>query len=187
MQRVNIGLEGGRHCLVVVTPVKYECGLNSLTCTFARSKNFRNFLNSDVTWAWLFVHQLVQENIKAPYQPVWGESTGDIETYYFFFFPSFLNTDMAQVIENPPSWKPRTYLSYTVNTMAADALAPCVARASAAMVLTQPSHHIPVKPPVTQIHRFFTYGMFTPMRFCTQVASLLTTTLSCFLHSICGW
>ena len=55
----------------------------------------------------------------------------------YLHFMSFLHTDMTQVVEMlPSSSKIRTYLFNMVNIMCADVLAPCVARASATMILT---------------------------------------------------
>ena len=48
---------------------------------------------------------------------------------------------------NPPSWTTGGCLSYTINGMAADVLAPFVARASAVMILTCWCQNIPVSAP----------------------------------------
>ena len=60
---------------------------------------------------------------------------------------------------NPPLWKKPTHLSYILNIIAADALATSVARASAAMVLTNFSWNIPALP--KRFHKFLNFNEYS--------------------------
>ena len=53
-----------------------------------------------------------------------------------FAFSTFSNHWDGTVSWNPSSWNTRICLSYKVNTMVADDLAPCVTRSSATIILT---------------------------------------------------
>ena len=90
--------------------------------------------------------------------PVGSENYGNI--YVYLHFLSFLSTE-----KKPCAWRTRARMSSIVNIVAADDLANCVARASAAMLLTYISQNIMASAPKVLIGHgnfFRKYSQFAP-------------------------
>ena len=75
----------------------------------------------------------------------------------YLYFMSFLHVDMTKVVEILPMVRQELIFFYMVNIMVADALAPCVARASATMIsnMLNRINSVPARSGLLRVARFY--------------------------------